>query len=405
VASEHALKSTTELVLQPFGVFASDMQLKRFDVFNSVAGGLLVALRRPTTREDFLGWAAERRQEPDIVERFWDEMCARGYLVHSGHDDQPCQISFAEPRDRRILKAVRGDFEITNRCNLRCSYCYAEANTSKSELSTEQWVDILDGMHRHGLRAALFSGGEPFLHRGFMEILQWSATRFVIEINTNGTQITPAVAEDLSRIPIKVVQVSLDSLTEHYHDSVRGRGSHAKALSGIRNLVNSGVSVQISTVITQSNRAELPELAQLADQLGVAFKADSIVKTGYALEIPAAVWGSAFEVRDRPRVASSSMAEQSGFEPLCQSQMGYVAVSHQGVLKPCNMRERFFDATDGILIHAGAEGWWNSFYGETRLAQLATAASQRSSAGVAEIGLGHRCRLQDMVAAGVAPRD
>ena len=403
MASEYALRATTELILQPFGVFASDMQLRRYDVFNSVAGGLLLALRRPTTREGFLGWAAERGQAPDTVERFWDEMCARGFLAHAGHGDQSCQISFAEPRDRRILKAVRGDFEITNRCNLRCSYCYAEANTSRSELSTEQWVDILEGMHRHGLRAALFSGGEPFLHRGFMEIVQWSADRFVIEINTNGTRITPGVAEALSRIPIKLVQVSLDSVAEHYHDSVRGQGSHAKALVGIRNLVNSGVSVQISTVITQSNRAELPELAQLADQLGVAFKADPVVKAGYALEISEEAWGSGFELRDRLRVASSSIAEQSGFEPLCQSQMGYVAVSHQGVLKPCNMRERFFDATDGILIHTGAEHWWNSFYGETRLAHLATAASQRGSAGVADIG--HGCRLQDVVAAGVAPRD
>ena len=87
------------------------------------------------------------------------------------------------------LKLVYAVIDLTNRCNQKCKYCYAEANTNINELSTEQWLELLTNLYNNGLRAVVLSGGEPFLHSGFLDILEFCSNFFITEINTNGQYI------------------------------------------------------------------------------------------------------------------------------------------------------------------------------------------------------------------------
>lgn len=352
-----------EVILQPFGAFLVNRSARRYDVLNRAAASILLRHVTPQSHDDFLRWVGLKRIPRNTALETRELLVERGYL------GLPCptpQVSISA--ENGSLRATRAEIEITNRCNLRCVYCYAEANRSKVELTTAQWLEILSGMHSNGLRAVLFSGGEPFLHPGFMDILAWAGERMVIEINSNGRYISEQVSSRLAELPIKSVQISLDSAESDHHDRLRGRGSHAYAVSAITRLVEAGVPTVASAVVTSANRGQLSALREFVHSLGAVFKGDPVTRTGFAREIEPDEWS-----RDFAATRSDRMAEDSelGFEPVCQSQVGYVAVSHTGSLKPCNMREAFFEPTGDLLVLGAQDRWWTRPYGESRVAASA----------------------------------
>lgn len=374
-------QSGTELILQPYGAFLARRAANRYDVVDRTGAAILLLLECPLTAEQLVG--AVQATAPtitgDSILAFATEMVRRGHIrngqtADSEHlRDGPGPVLFADHAD--VLKAVRAEIEITNRCNLRCRYCYAEVNRSKCELSFDDWKTTLNGMIKHGLRAVLFSGGEPFLYTRFLDLLGWAAQGLIIEINSNGYYITSEVAKALSPLNLKRVQVSIDSPTSEYHDSIRGRGSHEAAVRAVRLLVDSGIPVQVSTVLTRRNRELLPEMTTFAAALGAEFKADPVTRTGFAREIADDEWIRDFRVTSQDRYSATADYEGGlAFQPLCQSQVGFVAVSHAAMLKPCNMRESFFAPTGDQLLHERADHWWERFYGEFRLGHSAAAA-------------------------------
>jgi uncharacterized Fe-S cluster-containing radical SAM superfamily protein len=386
------ISEQTEIVLQPYGSFVVNRERNRFDVLNSKGTATLLSFVRPGSIEDAAIWGEVRGIPRDSLVHLVSALEASGYL---GVPASSPRFSFLE--EREVLKATRVEIEITNRCNLRCVYCYAEVNKSRTELSGTQWIRILDGMYRHGLRAILVSGGEPFMHPDVMDVLSWAAPRLIVEINSNGRYITPLIAEKLASLDIKSVQISLDSVESEHHDSLRGKGSHARAVNAIKVLVDAGVPTQASAVVTSSNRDTMDELRSFVVGLGAGFKGDPVTRTGYAREIPDSNWADSFAASSSDRFPSFEREGGLGFDPLCQSQVGYVAVSHQGVLKPCNMREGFFEPTGGVLMSTNGEEWWDDFYGRTGLAQLALAAKgvgSEEAFNLKEPHTGYLCELQ-----------
>jgi len=99
---------------------------------------------------------------------------------------------------------VSGTFSITPRCNLHCKMCYVCNPTEKvgDELSGEQWLDIAKQARDAGMLFLLITGGEPLLHRDFWDIYTGvKKLGLYITLNSNGTTITPEVADRLAKNP------------------------------------------------------------------------------------------------------------------------------------------------------------------------------------------------------------
>ena len=94
------------------------------------------------------------------------------------------------------------------------------------------------------------------------------ATGFDVYILSNGTLIMQERAQRLADLGVHGVQVSLEG-TEETHDGIRGAGSFAAALNGIRHLLGAGVKVSLNTTLSQMNVSNFPELVDLAVSLGV----------------------------------------------------------------------------------------------------------------------------------------
>ena len=148
---------------------------------------------------------------------------------------------------------------ITGLCNLSCKHCYASAksnvDTSK-ELNSSQVLALLDELYRNGVRRLSVSGGEPFCRGDVYAILQKaSELGFDIYLSTNGTNNISV--ENLRKINIKVLQVSLDGFKET-HDSIRGKnGAFSSAISFLEKMHRcSSITIGVAYSVMKQNAAE-----------------------------------------------------------------------------------------------------------------------------------------------------
>ncbi|NWF94002.1 MAG: radical SAM protein [Syntrophaceae bacterium] len=151
------------------------------------------------------------------------------------------------------------EFQITDRCNLRCRHCYIGECLHRN-IPFEKILRVLKEFEEiQGLRL-LLSGGEPLLHPHFWKIndvLRDYAFRSVLL--SNGILITREVAR---RLHVHEVQVSLDGMKEG-HESIRGEGTFEKVLEAVDHLQEADIRVSIATMVHQKNLKEFDALASL----------------------------------------------------------------------------------------------------------------------------------------------
>ena len=89
-----------------------------------------------------------------------------------------------------------------------------------------------------------------------------------IQVATNGTLVTPQVAQALMDLGAQV-QVSLDGSTAEIHDFLRpGQNAFNRSIEGIRALVAAGHKITIGTVLSNRNIKDIPAMVALTQQLG-----------------------------------------------------------------------------------------------------------------------------------------
>jgi sulfatase maturation enzyme AslB (radical SAM superfamily) len=141
------------------------------------------------------------------------------------------------------------EFQITDRCNLRCRHCYI-GDGLHQDLPLEKIFKVLKEFEEiQGLRL-LLSGGEPLLHPHFWkinEILREYPFRSILL--SNGILITK---ETSKKLRVHEVQISLDG-TKEGHESIRGEGTFEKTLQAIDNLRKANIPVSIATMIHRRN--------------------------------------------------------------------------------------------------------------------------------------------------------
>jgi radical SAM protein with 4Fe4S-binding SPASM domain len=169
-------------------------------------------------------------------------------------------------------------WHLTERCNLRCRHCYQDVVVA--EMSTEEIYQAIDSIkstveswvteYKMEISPSFhFTGGEPLLCTDLFDILNHARRYgFTTSLLSNGTLITSSVAQQLRQAEVQDIQISLDGL-ERTHDSIRGKGSFTRALSGIKNLVQQGVSTYINLTLSRLNMEEIEGLVSLARDLGV----------------------------------------------------------------------------------------------------------------------------------------
>jgi radical SAM protein with 4Fe4S-binding SPASM domain len=179
-------------------------------------------------------------------------------------------------------------WDFTHNCNLSCKHCYSNSGaTRETELTTEEALEVVDQLADAGVIAIAFSGGEPLSRRDFFEVASHASKRgLYVSVATNGTLLTKKNVHKLKQIKINYVEVSIDGATAETHDSFRGVPSaFDKAVAGLKNCVEEDLCACIATTATKSNLAEMPEILDLAEEMGAErFTYFNFIPTGRGKE-------------------------------------------------------------------------------------------------------------------------
>ena len=161
-------------------------------------------------------------------------------------------------------------FQVTGTlCNISCSHCFNNSGPNVRTfgfLSLDQVRQELTAAASYGAKEILFTGGEPFLHPGLMEMLRLALDCAPTTVLSNGTLINDRVAGHLAALERESsysfeIRVSLDGYTEAANDAIRGPGVFHKVLEATRRLSERGILPLITVVRTWAEEEELPILA------------------------------------------------------------------------------------------------------------------------------------------------
>jgi radical SAM protein with 4Fe4S-binding SPASM domain len=177
---------------------------------------------------------------------------------------------------------LNGTIEVTRRCPLTCLHCYNnlamdDADARARELTFDEHCRLLDELADAGCLWLLYTGGEIFARRDFLDIYTYAKRKgFLITLFTNGTLITDTVADRLAESRPFGIEITLYGYTRETYEALTGiPGSHAKCLAGIRRLMERGLPLALKTVAVSTNRHELRQMQEFAEGLGLGFKFDS----------------------------------------------------------------------------------------------------------------------------------
>lgn len=169
---------------------------------------------------------------------------------------------------------------VTDRCDLRCSYCIRKGFSGFEEpgnwLNFDEMERLARLFARHGLKRIRLTGGEPLLRRNLPDLAaRLSGIPGVedLSLSTNATQLARH-AKDLSASGISRLNISLDSLDPALIEKLTGRNALAGILSGIDAAMEAGFeSIKINMVVLPGvNEGEIRNMAQFCMDRGLILR-------------------------------------------------------------------------------------------------------------------------------------
>ncbi|HAE27213.1 MULTISPECIES: GTP 3',8-cyclase MoaA [Hyphomonas] len=165
---------------------------------------------------------------------------------------------------------------VTDRCDLRCTYCMAEAMTflpKKELLTLEELEFVARAFIQRGVRKIRITGGEPLVRKGIMSLFNQLGQMLgngleELTLTTNATQLSQH-ADDLAKAHVRRVNVSLDTLNSARFSEIARRDQLGQVLDGIHAAKAAGLKVKINTVaLKHQNSEEIPDIISWAHKQG-----------------------------------------------------------------------------------------------------------------------------------------
>ncbi len=177
---------------------------------------------------------------------------------------------------------------VTDRCDLRCSYCMPERQVfvpRKEVLSLEELHQLALGFIARGVTKIRLTGGEPLVRRDMIELVQALGRKLgdgleELTLTTNATRLAE-FAEPLREAGVRRINVSLDTLDREGFARLARRDSLLQVLEGIAAAQAAGLKVKLNTVALKGiNQAEIPELIGWAHAQGIELTLIEVMPLG-----------------------------------------------------------------------------------------------------------------------------
>ena len=177
-----------------------------------------------------------------------------------------------------IYRPIELHFQVTERCNFSCPWCYVQYGPSEEELTLEEVKKyIIEGIKPLMLLQVTLTGGEPFLRKDIFELVDnFNAIGLTTLIATHGMFLSEEMIEKLIASKLDEILVSLDSHISTVMDEIRCKpGIQQLVVHNLKNLIerviatNSKLRVGVNIVAQERNASCLLDTVKFAVSLGV----------------------------------------------------------------------------------------------------------------------------------------
>lgn len=272
---------------------------------------------------------------------------------------------------RREHVAASVVLSVTRACMCKCVHCFVSDQEIDERLDTDRVIGMIDELAAWGVLKIQFFGGEPTMRPDLFQLMRHATSRGLrIGLSTNGILLDRAYVDELHRIGLSNVQLSLDSADRRAHDALRRYpGCYDLALRAVAELRRVDIPVMISTYATHKNvnNGDLVRLIQLARDIGAtgitilpavlagAFEGaeraqltDQDMRTIYALGDPTFVFLEDTYTQDNPVERKCVCAKKEVFY-----------ISPEGEVQPCPAIPVSFGNAHEGSIRAAADHMWS----------------------------------------------
>ena len=164
--------------------------------------------------------------------------------------------------------------EITAKCNLLCSHCYAESGPRSDlhgNMSYEDWTNVINEAAELGCRNVQFIGGEPTLHPRLDDLVDHANHRGFgfIEVQTNATRLGRELVGCFQRNRVHVSTAFYSDDPAVHEHVTQGKGSWQRTVAGIETVLAAGLPLRVGVVETDRNQGHVPRAVAFLQALGV----------------------------------------------------------------------------------------------------------------------------------------
>ncbi len=265
--------------------------------------------------------------------------------VEPGIENDHYSRIVAKTAEQHQLFSVHWD--LTYRCNLRCTHCYVVKpgdpgfKAPGPELSTEECKSIIDQLADENVLNIGFSGGEIFLRHDFFEIARYARRkRFAVRLLTNGTLITPEVADEIATLHPVWVSMSVHGARAETHDGItQVTGSFEQVIRAFRLLSERGIKTYLKTSLMRENVGELDDIRTLAEKVGAIFRYSVTITPkddGCPLPLRHRLSDDELLCFFRQELTSDWKPRRlKEDEPVCLSGLNMISIDPYGIVYPC----------------------------------------------------------------------
>ena len=166
---------------------------------------------------------------------------------------------------------------VTNRCNYSCSYCHNEGqekNVKANDMKLNDLIRIVDYINGQDISEIHFSGGEPFLNKEIVEMIEYvdKTTNWGIGCATNLSRITKEQIFRLAKTRVKFNIQFPYANSKMFHYST-GNSNYNYILEQIYNVKRAGIRIGLNTVVQSNDLQNIKNIIDFAieHQLSVKF--------------------------------------------------------------------------------------------------------------------------------------
>ena len=258
---------------------------------------------------------------------------------------------------------LSGTFELTPVCNMDCKMCYVRMSRPAQETiaplkGAAQWLTLAQIAKDAGMLYLLITGGEPFLHPQFREIMEGlHKMGLVITLNSNGTMIDEETVRWLKNYPPVRINISLYGASDETYERLCGNPKgFSQVTKAIRLLKEAGISVKLNCSLTPHNAADLPQIVTYAKEN------DLILQVATYMFPPVRKDGSM--AGRNHRFSLEEAAYYMAYADYLTLGPERFAAQEGSCVTPTDLEDHCGDLGDGVRCRAGRCSFWITWQGD-----------------------------------------